>query len=206
MTSVLDRNSRITCHNNTWTKFRQLASRDKRQDFCAKTQERALSMDFDLKRKPVKSSFITVYPVIVGQRFEIVNFDTEPYDTVAEYAHYKNVYKSTVVLRTAAHWNLFFAKVSGIKVTQRHIKDLEWSKLFTCIMGYRLGLWDISYLNTEGLSVADKLSWINSFNESKKQFTETDWKNCRRQNRQSQMLEYTFIKDMLEEMQTEKAA
>lgn len=206
MTSVLDRNSRITCHNNTWTKFRQLAARQNRQDFAVSTQERALSMDFDLKRKPVKSSFITVYPVIVGRRFEIANFDTEPYDTVAEYKHYKNAAKSAVVLRTSAHWDLFFAKVSEIKVTQRHIKDLEWSKLFTCIMGYRLGLWDISYLNTEGLSVADKLSWINSFNKSKKQFTETDWKNCRRQNRQSQMLEYTFIKDMLEVMQIETAA
>ena len=203
MTAVLDRNGRITCHNSTWTKFRQLAARDKRQDFSVRTQDRALSMDFDMKRKPVKSSFSTVYPVIENQQFEIANFDTEPYETVSEYEHYKNAAKSSVVLRTAANWDLFFAKVSGVKTGQRHITDLDWSILFTCIMGYRLGLWDIPYLNTKGLSVADKVAWINKFNNSKKQFTETDWKNSRRQNRQSQMIDSSLIQNMLQAMQAE---
>lgn len=207
MTVVLGRTGRCHCSNKTWTKFRRLAARVNREDFSVTERERALSMDFDLKRKPVKSSFYTVFPVIKTadeeQQFEIANFETAPYETVSEYLRYKNAGKSCTVLRTEADWALFFAKVErtsngGV----RQLTDLDWSKLFTCVMGYRLGLWDIPYLNTSGLTVKDKVEWINKFNKSKKQFSENTWKDCRKHNRASQMLEKIIVEDLLIEMQT----
>lgn len=199
MTAVLGRTGRVHCYNNTWTKFKALASRDNRVDFSVNTQERALSMDFDLKRKPVKSSMETVYPIVEGVRFEIVNFETEPYDTVAEYEKYKNVSKNCSVLRTQTDWDLFFAKTKCSN-GHRKISDLDWSILISCVMGYRLGLWDIPYLN-QNLKVEEKIGWINSFNKSNKKFTINTWKDCRKQNRASQILEIDLIKDVLQSMQ-----
>ncbi len=109
MTVVLGRTDRCNCVNKTWTKFRKLADRKARADFGVTERGRDLSMDFDLKRKPVKSSMETVFPIVEGERFEIVNFDTEPYETVSEYQQYKNASKKC--LRTEKDWSLFFAKV-----------------------------------------------------------------------------------------------
>lgn len=201
MTAVLDRTGRISCTNNTWTKFRKLAARTGRQDFSVKKQVRALSMDFDMKRKPVQQSFYTVNPVIDGVTFEIANFDTTPYETIAEYEHYKAIARNSAVLRTMTDWSLFFGRAAGVKAGSRHITDMDWSKLFTCVMGHRLGLWEIPHLNQQGLSVADKVDWINSFNNSKRRFTENTWKDCRKQNRQSQMLDSSLIQDLLIAMQ-----
>lgn len=203
MTVVLGRTGRCHCFNKTWTKFRKLAARQARADFAVTERGRALSMDFDLKRKPVKSSMETVFPVVEGEQFEIVNFDTEPYETVSEYQQYKTASKSCRCLRTDKDWALFFAKAERTdKGGVRQLTDLDWTILFTCVMGYRLGLWDIPYLNTEGLTVKDKIAWINQFNKSKKKFTENTWKDCRKQNRASQMLDRTLIVEVLTAMQT----
>lgn len=203
MTVVLGRDGRCHCFNKTWTKFRRLASRQARADFAVTERGRALSMDFDLKRKPLKSSMQTVFPVVEGVQFEIANFDTVPYETVSEYHQYKTASKSCRCLRTEKDWLIFFAKAERTeKGGVRQLVDLDWSILFTCIMGYRLGLWDIPYLNSIGLSVKDKVSWVNQFNKSKKQFTESDWKNCRKQNRASQMLDRKLCEDTLAAMQS----
>lgn len=204
MTAVLGRDGKVSCHNKSWAKHRQLASRFDRQDFFVKDQTRDLSMDFDLKRKPVESSFKTVFPVVDNITYEIANFTTEPYSSVSEYELYKKNGLSSKVLRTFDDWSLFFAKVKSDNTNiQRHIKDLDWSILFTCVMGYRLGNWDIPYLN-KGLSVDDRIAWINKFNKSKKVFTYSDWKNCGRHNRQSQMIDSSLLIDTLTEMQKYK--
>ena len=203
MTVVLGRDGRCHCFNKTWTKFRRLASRQARADFAVTERGRALSMDFDLKRKPLKSSMQTVFPVVEGVQFEIANFDTVPYETVSEYHQYKTASKSCRCLRTEKDWLIFFAKAERTeKGGVRQLVDLDWSILFTCIMGYRLGLWDIPYLNSVGLSVKDKVSWVNQFNKSKKQFTENTWKDCRKQNRASQMLDRKLCEDTLAAMQS----
>ena len=159
-------------------------------------------MDFDLKRKPVKSSMETVFPVVEGVQFEIVNFNTAPYDTVSEYLRFKNASKSCRCLRTEKDWSLFFAKAERTAAGGvRQLTDLDWSILFTCVMGYRLGLWDIPHLNEQGLTVKDKIEWINQFNKSQKKFSENTWKDCRKQNRASQMLDRTLIVEVLTAMQ-----
>lgn len=205
MTVVLGRTGRCHCSNKTWTKFRKLAARKNRSDFAVTEQERALSMDFDLKRKPIKSTMKTVFPVVEGIEFEIANFETEPYETISQYQQYKTASKSCKCLRTRLDWDLLFFKAEQTEDgCVRHITDLDWSILFTCIMGYRLGSWDIPYLHTEGLTVKDKIAWINQFNKSKKKFTENTWKDCRKQDRASQMLPRELITDTLESMQNYK--
>ena len=207
MTVVLGRTERCHCFNQTWTKFKKLAARVDRSDFAVTMKGRSLSMDFDMKRKPVEASMVTVETTIQTdtetEKFEIVNFETAPYETVAEYERYKKQARNCKCLRTEKDWKIFFAKLMHIEKNGSHqLTDLEWSILFTCIMGYRLGLWDIPHLGDKGLSVKDKIEWINRFNKSPKPFTENTWKDCRKANRSGQMLNQSLIQDMLYEMQS----
>ena len=114
-----------------------------------------------------------------------------------------NTYEFSVSY-SGAKIKLYDDSKSADKGGVRQLTDLDWTILFTCVMGYRLGLWDIPYLNTEGLTVKDKIAWINQFNKSKKKFTENTWKDCRKQDRASQMLPRELITDTLESMQNYK--
>lgn len=94
-------------------------------------------------------------------------------------------------------WERFFLKVddraNGYK---RVTKDMEWSKLFSVIQGYRSGLWDLPEV-TAAESVAEKIKVINSHNHSNKQFNENAWKNSRKPERASHMLPQNLIQDLL---------
>ena len=150
-----------------------------------------------MKRKPVRDSFTTDELTINGTKYEIAHFDSEPYINIEEFRLYRNKKKLTTVLRTISDWNTFWQKIdfnaSGCK-----IRDLEWSILFSCIMGYRAGFWIIPEL--ENLSVEEKCKWINSHNSSSKKFKESDWKNARRPDRQVNMLPKNILENKLMEM------
>ena len=129
----------------------------------------------------------------------------------AEVLYYKNIGRACTVLRTCEDWNLFFDKVDAKKDgVRRRIIDLEWSKLVSCIMAYRLGIplagfgnapVSIPYLDDPDRSVADKVEWIQSFNQSqKKKFTVNTWKDCRKQTRASQVLSESLFIDKLKDM------
>lgn len=199
MTKVLSRTGTVDCVDNKWSSFKDIARG--KTDFKVTKRIRHLHMDFDLKRKPDRSSFYTDYPVINGVRYEIAHFDTTPYNTVEEFMLYRKKKELCDCLRTKGEWDLFFVKVDT-NACGMNVKDLNWSILMSVIMGYRSQLWDIPALN--GLSVSDKCAWINSHNDSKRLFKESDWKNSRRPERQVNILPKSFIKDKLIEMQTAK--
>ena len=82
------------------------------------------------------------------------------------------------------------------------IRDLDWSILNSVIRGYRAGLWDIPYLNDPNLTVADKCTWIQSFNHCEsKIFTINDWKHAGEKKRQQTILPMETIESLLKEMQ-----
>ena len=76
---------------------------------------------------------------------------------------------------------------------------MEWSRIITLVMGYRFGFWDIPYLSEKKRCLNEKIDFINSLNKSGKRFGKNDWKNCRRPERKSQMLDKKYITDLLEE-------
>ena len=60
-------------------------------------QERMISMDFDMKRKPLRETLQDV-PVTVGYTmYSIANFATGPYETVETVAKSASVMKPSVV-------------------------------------------------------------------------------------------------------------
>lgn len=199
--SWLNRNGKVDCTVGVWAKFRDMADAVLRDDFFVVDKLRHLSMDFDLKRKPMKSALTTVHPVVNGTVYEVCNVDTMPYDTPEEYELYKSRGKSCKCLRTEGEWRAYLAKVqAGAVSRQVHITDWEWSRVRTCVMGHRLGVWTIPKLNDESLSVQDKCDWINGYNGSAKVFKPQDWKNARRQERICQMLDRDDVADLLDLM------
>ena len=212
MTTVLSREGRCRCNRKVFASFREVARRADRKDFSVENEDVYISMDFDLKRKPVHSSFGTVYPVIGDRRYEIANFATEPYEDIEEYRRYKNVGQNHIrngCLLTGNDWDLFFLKLEGkdckdVDATvnrrqMRHVSDIEWARIMTVVMGHRLGYWVVPYLDEEH-ALKEKLDYINAHNKSKKRFGESDWKNSRKMERASQMLPKDMVLDLLSEV------
>ena len=212
MSGAMSRTGKMKTSSISFEKFKNLSKRVDRTDFSAREQEREISMDFDLKRKPIFSTMVDSqrYFAETGIMGVVASFDTEPYETPAEFVYYKNIGRSCTVLRTVADWQVFAdkiaAKTDGVR---RHIKDLAWSKLVSCIMAYRLEIplaaygnvpVHIPYLDDPNISVADKVEWINQFNSSRKNFTLNTWKDCRKQTRASQVLSESLYIDLLQEM------
>ncbi len=200
MTQVLSRTETVNCTYKKFSSFKDIIQG--KTDFCTSYETRHLRMDFDLKRKPDRDSFVTDRPVVDGVTYEIAHFDTVPYDTVAEFRLYRKKKDLCKCLRTEDEWKSFFLKVdtdgcNGV------VKDLDWSILISIIMGYRAGKWDIPALN--GKTVAEKCSWINEHNSSSRKFKESDWKNARRPERQANMLPAEFLKDKLSELQNKNS-
>ena len=112
---------------------------------------------------------------------------------------YRRINENFSCIRTSADWQKFWIRFedhqSGYK---RNLSDIEWTKLFSVIQGYRMGLWDIPEITACG-TVAEKLAVINKYNRSGKIFNQNAWKNSRKPERASQMLPKEIIDDLLEE-------
>ena len=203
--AVLTRKDRVTCENKQWSRFRELASREHRKDFNVEKKERSISMDFDMKRKPIRSSFETAYPVINGETFEIANFDTEPYADVEEYRRYRDaadrVRDNGYCLRTMEDWALFWHYIDNPGGRHVHTGDLDWRILISCVRGHHHHGWTIPFLEGRKHSVAEKIEFINSFNKSDGHvFTRETWRNTMRKDRKDDMLSLEMCEGMLQAM------
>lgn len=101
MDRVLTRKQKIEHYPPVWTKFKSIILK-KANDFDIIVKMEHKSMDFDIKRKPVHESMVTVKPVINGKQYEIANFNTVPYSNIGEYKKYKGL-KDWVITERKKH-------------------------------------------------------------------------------------------------------
>lgn len=194
MTQVLKRTGTVDYTNSEWTTFKELVQG---KDFVIKETTKHIRMDFDMKRKPDRDSFYTSTVTIEGETYEIANFTTAPFRTVAEFKEYRQRKATVSCLRTMDDWNIFWFKTDA-KSTNAKIRDIDWSILNSCIMGHRAGFWTIPKLNS--LRGADRDDWINSHNSSSKIWKANDWKNAGRNSRQANMLPREILTEKLTEL------
>ncbi len=194
MTQVLSRTGSIQCKIKKRTSFRDLV---KGMPFAVWDAIEFVRMDYDMKRKPLKESFHTDLVTVEGKDYELAHFDTMPFNDVAEYKLYRDKKDLVPVLRTETDWYKFWNKLETSNTTAKP-RDLEWSILYSCIVGHRADLWHIPGLETG--TVAEKCAWINAHNTSQKVFKETDWKNARKPERRSSMLPIEIINEKLDEL------
>ena len=72
ITQVLSRTGRVRTVKSSFAKFKDMARRENRLDFSTHSQERMISMDFDLKRKPVEATLQDVKVNIAGVTYMIL--------------------------------------------------------------------------------------------------------------------------------------
>lgn len=101
MDKVLTRKQKIEFVSADWVKFKAIIQM-KAFDFDIIINKKHISMDFDMKRKPVYASFVTVKPVIAEKLYEISNFNTVPYTNIGEYKKYKSL-KDWVITERKKH-------------------------------------------------------------------------------------------------------
>lgn len=76
ITQILSRTGTIDYSDEEWTSFKYLIHG---KPFVVKPEPRHIHMDFDIKRKPVRSSFTTDKVIVESLEYEIAHFDTEPF-------------------------------------------------------------------------------------------------------------------------------
>lgn len=198
MTQVLSRTGTVDYTDEEWTSFKDLVQG---KPFVVKPETRHIRMDFDMKRKPIRSSFSTDKVIVEGTEYEIAHFDTEPFKNIEEFRLYRNKKKLTDVLRTESDWELFWLKLD-LNATGAQPRNMEWAILNSCIMLHRRKMLEGVVLipMLEIGSVEEKCSWINAHNSSDHKFKPSDWKNARRPERQANMLPREMIESKLEEL------
>ena len=195
--TILTRTGRVTYTTLEFVNQKEMVTAG--CDFYTFRQKRSIRLDFDFKRRPIRESFHPVSGVIEGIEYEYVNFDTAPFETIDEYEEYRRINENFSCLRTNGDWQKFWLRFEDHKAGyKRNLSDMEWSKLFSVVQGYRMGLWDLPEVSACS-SVAEKLSVINKHNRSGKTFNENAWKNSRKPERASQMLPSEIIADLLKE-------
>ena len=196
MLSVLNRTGPVRYKEEVWTTFKGLVLGD---PFTVTAEIRSVHMDFDMKRKPIRDSFVEQHHEIEGTAYEIAAFTTMPFENVSEYELYRKKKESCEVLRTMKDWKRFFFKVDSEGYGAK-ARDLDWSILNSAVMGHRAGFWQIPGLLVG--TVQNKCDFINRHNKSSKQFKQNDWKNARRPERQATMLPQSMIQEKLDELRS----
>ena len=169
------------------------------------TSSKTLSLDYDMKRKPIQSTLTAEYVDIDGVQYEMAHVETEPFVNTEEMLLYRAVRNEMKCLRTVEEWNRFFETVelrkqgiTGVMTTVEHDRQI----LRSCILGYRAGMWDIPYLSNKKISLNDKIQWINSFNSSTNHpYTKNEWKKAGEKSRQKNIMSYEEVKPLLSRMQ-----
>ncbi len=165
-----------------------------------------ISMDFDMKRKPLSGTLKSVDVTIDGETFEFATIATIPFKNSEEFYLYRKVKKDIPCLRTVSDWKKFFALIDAHEKgltgsIPKDLADLDFKILKHCIAGYKAGLWDIPYLSNNSLKVADKVEWIQSFNTSANHtFTKKIWEKLSEKNNQSNLLPLEILTSMLNKL------
>ena len=195
--AVLSREGKLKCSTKLWTEFSEIVER--KHDFHVTESIRQLSMNFDYKRCPITETAMDTpvhYDSANGLYHVdtiIAEYDTRPFIDAEEFLNYRNTMQNEDCIKVSA--DLERVKVKSTVKTKGYIgKDLNRKILLSILMGYRSGLYKIPVL--DGLKQAEVVSTVNSWGIS--EITISDWKNCSRSKRQSNMLPRDLIDETLQ--------
>lgn len=193
---VLTRTGRVSSITQEWLPFKDLVAG---KSFSIVTVKKHISMDYDLKRKPVRESIHDVTCTIDGKDYLIANVDTKPFTSVEEYEYFRQKKRTVSCLRDYSDWKTFWNKVDAGKSGAKP-RDIDWAVLNSCVMGHRTGKWRIPAL--ENGTVKEKLVWLNQHNDSERPYKEDDWKHAREKKRAETILPMNMLEKKLEELDT----
>lgn len=198
--AVVTRVGRVANPYRRFPSFRELSRKEDRMDFIPSTQHRSLSMDYDLKRRPVMSSVqAQLVPLPDGSLHNMATFSTAPWDTIDECVRARHIareHAETGCLRTVAEWRDWHTRV--VHGRGRRIVTPQRTLLMSLVMAHRQGIVSIPTLEDKTLPVLRRLEWLALWGLGT--VSEGDWKNARRPERVSQMLPLTALEPYLSRM------
>ena len=197
---VVTREGRVENAYRRFPSFQELSKKEGRKDFIPSTVERTVSMDFDLKRRPLMASMVAeAVPLPDGSTHEMATFPTAPWESIEDCLRARAIAReiaNTGCLRTVdewREWHVRFAHGRGHRiVTPRR------AVLMSIVMAHRQGVVTIPTLASRELSVAERLEWLEQWGLGT--VSEGDWKNARRPERTSQMLPLSELEPWLSRM------
>lgn len=187
--NVMERTGKINSIYDAKSRVGDILDKDgNRKPFKVEKKEKPVSMDFDMKRKPVWESMTVVERKIGRHTFNIVNFVTVPFEDTQQYELYKSAKDDMPVLNTLDDWNHFFRKIQQKKM-QKIILD--------CIKGDFLRYWNIpDYHENKG---TDRIMWVNQFSDGFV-INADQIKNARKKARCKELLGYKSYDKMMKEL------
>ncbi|MDO5617257.1 hypothetical protein [Kocuria sp.] len=198
--AVVTREGRVPNGYTRFPSFQELSRTENRRDFIPSRVERSVSMDYDLKRKPVMSSMTPEFvPLPDGTMHEVATFTTEPWETVEECLRARQIAREmaqTSCLRTVAQWRDWDVRYSHGK--GRRIVTPQRAVLMSIVMAHRQGVVEIPTLAEGALSVQQRLDWLAEWGLGT--VSRGDWDNARRPERTSQMLPRETLEPYLSRM------
>lgn len=195
----ITRTGAVVCNDKVWTTFKDLVHGF---EFVVKDNVRNILMDYDMKRKPTEESFEKVFVPLDGLEHEMMNFTTEPFETLEEFQKFRRTKKNVQCLRTEKDWSLFWKKIAlGGGTSKPRGGDMNWAIIFGVVAGHRAMYWSIPELDS--LRGQARFDFINTWNDSKRPFNSNDWKNAGRKNYQTTILDKELLEDKLKQMGAE---
>lgn len=198
--AVVTRDGKVPNPYTRFPSFQELSRKEDRKDFLPSITNRSVSMDYDLKRRPVLSSMRSEWvPLPDGRTHEVATFDTEPWETVEECLRAREIAREmakTGCLRTVTDWRDWDVKYTHGK--GRRIVTPKRAVLMSLVMAHRQGVVSIPTLADRCLTVAERLDWLAEWGLGT--VSRGDWDNARRPERASQMLPLDALDPYLERM------
>ena len=183
----------------TFPTTRELTRSVNRRDFLREERCPLVStIDFDLKRQPVRDSLTSSTVEIEGQEYELACFSTVPWVSVREYeraraiASHMQAYRPgttgddrpTGCLRSPVDWEVFFARYEA--APGRRIRSASSKTLNELVAAHKAGLVTINQLDSLP-SVDAKIEWLSSLGFGV--YTRSMWEHMSKSSRRLRVID-----------------
>ena len=190
---AVSREGKVVNEYTSFPSFRELSRSQDRIDFRPVHRAPQVSLDFDMKRRPLLETLRVDY--VDGH--EVAGFDTAPWDSVLDYSRARDIARHiaavrpgttgenrpTGCLRTRDEWMTWQRRYESS--SGRRVRTAESALLTELVAAHKEGLVSLPVLASR-VSVEQKLAWLSSLGYG--DFSRAQWDHMSKRDRRSRVL------------------
>lgn len=190
---AISREGKVVNSYRAFPSFRELSRTGDREDFHPIRREPEISLDFDMKRRPLMGTL----RVDVVDGHEVAGFDTAPWDNVLDYQRAREIARHiaaqrpgttgddrpTGCLRTRDQWLTWHRRYESS--TGRRIRTAGSALLTEIVAAHKQGLLSVPVL-ASCVSIDQKLAWLASLGFG--EFSRAQWDHMSKRARRARVL------------------
>lgn len=191
--TALTREGKVVNRYTSFPSFRELSRSRDRVDFHAVERSPQVSLDFDMKRRPLMDTL----RVDVVDGHELAGFDTAPWDNVRGYQRARDIARHiaaqrpgttgedrpTGCLRTLEDWLTWQRRFESS--TGRRIRTAGAALLTELVAAHKEGLVRVPALASR-VPIEQKIAWLSSLGYG--EFTRAQWEHMSKRDRRARVL------------------